>query len=91
VRLRPDLSGLEFEHGDRIAALDHLAVAIRNHRESGTDGMITNPLAILAALLDLQGRYEPAATIAGYARVHPLAAANPSAQRSHTYATSLAR
>jgi predicted ATPase len=69
------LSGLEAQHGDRIAALDYLTVAIRNHHESGTTGMMHNPLAILAAFLDRLGRYEPAATIAGFAAVNPLAAA----------------
>jgi len=32
---------------------------------------------MLAAYLDRHGRYEPAATIAGYARVNPLTAALP--------------
>ena len=77
TQLMSFLSGLEFEHGDQIAALDYLTVAIRNHHESGTDGMICDPLAILAALLDRHGRYEPAATIAGYTGVNPLAAAIP--------------
>jgi predicted ATPase len=65
------LSGLEAEHGDRVAALDYLTVAIRNHHESGNIGLLHHPLAILAALLDRHGRYEPAATIAGYAAVNP--------------------
>jgi len=69
------LSGLEAQHGDRMAALDYLTVAIRNHHESGTTGMIHNPLAVLASLLDRLGRYEPAATIAGFAAFNPLAAA----------------
>jgi hypothetical protein len=69
------LSGLEAEHGDRVAALDYLAVAIRNHHESGNIGVLHNPLAVLAALLDRFGRYEPAATIAGFAAVNPMAAA----------------
>jgi predicted ATPase len=69
------LSGLEAEHGDRIAALDYLAVAIRNHHESGNIGMLHNPLAILATFLDRLGRYEPAATIAGFAAVNPMTSA----------------
>jgi hypothetical protein len=69
------LSGLEAQHGDRVAALDYLAVAIRNNHESGNTGTLHYPLAILAALLDRHGRYEPAATIAGLATVHPVAAA----------------
>jgi predicted ATPase len=69
------LSGLEAQHGDRMAALDYLTVAIRNHHESGTTGMMHNPLAILAAFLDRLGRYEPAAIIAAFAAVNPLATA----------------
>jgi predicted ATPase len=67
------LCGLEAEEGDRIAALKHLAVAVRNNHESGNIGMLHNPLAILAAILDQSGRYEPAATIAGFATVNPMA------------------
>jgi hypothetical protein len=69
------LSGLEAEQGDQLAALDYLAVAIRNHHESGNIGMLHNPLAILAVVLDRLGHYEPAATIAGFAAVNPMAAA----------------
>jgi predicted ATPase len=61
------LSALEAEHGDRIAALDYLTVAIRSHYESGSTGMMHLPLALLTAFLDRLGRYEPAATIAGFA------------------------
>ena len=68
------LVGLEAEQGDRVAALDYLAVAIRNNHESGNIGMLHSPLAVLAAFLDRLGRYEPAATIAGFATVNPLAA-----------------
>jgi predicted ATPase len=68
------LCRLETEHGDRMAALDYLIVAIRNHYESGNTGMIHIPLALLAAFLDRLGRYEPAATIASFA-LTPLSAA----------------
>ena len=46
------LAGLEAEQGDRVAALDYLAVAIRKNHESGNIGLLHNPLAILAVLLD---------------------------------------
>jgi predicted ATPase/class 3 adenylate cyclase len=69
------LSGLEAEHGDQVAALDYLTVAIRNHHKSGNTGMMHNPLAILATFLDRLGRYEPAATIAGFATVNPMTSA----------------
>jgi tetratricopeptide (TPR) repeat protein len=66
------LSGLEAEHGDRMAALDYLAAAIRKNHESGNIGMLHHPLAVLAVVLDRFGRYEPAATIAGFAAVNPM-------------------
>jgi len=68
------LSGLEAEQGDPAAALDHLAVAIRNNYESGNIGMLHSPLAVLAVVLDRLGRYEPAATIAGSAKDDPIVA-----------------
>jgi predicted ATPase len=68
------LCRLETEHGDRMAALDYLTVAIRNHYESGNTGMMHIPLALLAAFLDRLGRYEAAATVAGFA-LTPLSAA----------------
>jgi predicted ATPase len=86
------LSSLEAEQGDRMVALDYLAVAVRNHHESGNFGMVHNPLAMLASVLDRFGRHVPAATIAGFARVNPMtAAASPnSAPRSPTCAMSSA-
>jgi predicted ATPase len=71
------LSGLEAEHGDRMAALDYLTVAIRHHHESGNTGMMPYPLALLATFLDRLGRYEPAATITGFAISAHTAAAVP--------------
>jgi hypothetical protein len=60
-----NLGRLEAEHGDIASAFDHLSRAIRNMHDSGD---ITNtPLAALAALFDRPGRYEAAATIAGFA------------------------
>ena len=49
-------------------------MAIRNYHDSGNTYMIRIPLAILAAFFDRLGRYEPAATIAGFAVTSPLAA-----------------
>jgi hypothetical protein len=60
------LSRLEAEHGDPLAALDHVTLAIRNYHDAG-NALIRGPLAILAAFFDRLGRYEPAATIAGFA------------------------
>jgi predicted ATPase len=67
------LSRLEAEHGDPLAALDHVTLAIRNYHDAG-NALIRGSLAILAAFFDRLGRYEPAATIAGFA-VSPMTAA----------------
>jgi tetratricopeptide (TPR) repeat protein len=61
------LARLEAEHGDTLAALDHLTLAIRNFHNAGDTTTIRVPLSILAVLFDRLGRYEPAATIAGFA------------------------
>jgi hypothetical protein len=60
-----------------MAALDYLTVAIRHHHESGNTGMMPYPLALLATFLDRLGRYEPAATITGFAISAHTAAAVP--------------
>ena len=57
-----------------MAAFDHLTLAIRNYHDSGETTTIRAPLAVLAALFDRLGRYEPAATIVGFA-LSPLSAA----------------
>jgi hypothetical protein len=59
------LARLEAEHGDPVAAFDHLTLAIRNHHDSGNTTSMRCPLAVLASLLNRLGRHEPAATIAG--------------------------
>ncbi len=61
------LSRLEAEHGDPLAALDHITLAIRNCYDSGNVAVIRSALATLAVFLDRLGRFEPAATIAGFA------------------------
>ena len=50
-----------------LSAFDHLTLAIRNYHNAGDTTTIRVPLAVLAALFDRLGRYEPAATIAGFA------------------------
>jgi predicted ATPase/class 3 adenylate cyclase/DNA-binding CsgD family transcriptional regulator len=67
------LAIVEAEHGDTLAAFDHLTLAIRNYHNAGDTTTIRVPLAGLAALFDRLGRYEPAATIAGFA-LSPIAA-----------------
>jgi hypothetical protein len=58
---------LEAAHGGTVSAFDHLTLAIRNYHNAGDTTTIRSPLATLAALFDRLGRYEPAATIAGFA------------------------
>jgi hypothetical protein len=65
--LAPFLARFEAEHGDTVSAFDHLTLAIRNFHNAGDTTMIRGPLAILAVLFDRLGRYEPGATIAGFA------------------------
>jgi hypothetical protein len=62
------------EHGDTVSAFDHLTLAIHNFHNSGNTTTIRLPLASRAVLFDRLRRYEPAATIAGFA-LSPLAAA----------------
>ncbi|MDT7770345.1 MAG: hypothetical protein QOI30_3359 [Mycobacterium sp.] len=68
------LAPLEAEHGDTASAFDHLTLAIRNYHNAGDTTTIRVPLAVLAAHFDRLGRYEPAATVAGFA-LSPLSAA----------------
>jgi hypothetical protein len=91
-QLATGLSRLEAEHGDPLAALDHITLAIRNFYDCGNVGLIRSALATLAVLLDRLGRYEPAATIAGFA-INPLQqrAFPKSPPRSPTCATSSVR
>jgi tetratricopeptide (TPR) repeat protein len=62
-----NLAYVEAQRGDPLAALDYLTLAIRHHHDSGSTNLIRSPLAVLAAVLDRLRRYEPAATIAGFA------------------------
>jgi predicted ATPase len=61
------LSHREAEYGDPLAALEYSAMAIRNYYDAGNTANMRAVLAALAASLDRLGRYEPAATIAGFA------------------------
>ena len=85
------LARLEAEHGDPLAALEYLAVAIRNFHDAGNTTNVRTALAILATFFDRLGRNESAATIAGFA-FDPLTAAwfLRSTPRSSTYAMSSA-
>ncbi len=75
--LAPFLARFEAEHGSTVSAFDHLTLTIRSYHNSGNTASIRVPLAILAAHFDRLGRYEPAATIAGFALSPFSAAAAP--------------
>jgi predicted ATPase len=66
THLAATLARIEAEHGDPLAALKYFTLAIRNYHDSGSP-QLHPTLAILAAFLDRLGRYESAATIAGFA------------------------
>ena len=65
--LAPFLARFEAEQDSAVSAFDHLSLTIRSYHNSGNTTSIRVPLAILAALFDRLGRYEPAATVAGFA------------------------
>ena len=65
--LAPFLARLEAEQGDTVSAFDHLTLAIRNIHNAGDPTTIRGALASLAVLFDRLERYEPAATVAGFA------------------------
>jgi hypothetical protein len=67
---------VEAEHGDPLAAFDHITLVIRNCYDSGNVAYIRFARATLAVFLDRPGRLEPAATIAGFA-FSPIAATLP--------------
>jgi predicted ATPase len=71
------LALLEAEHGDTVSAFDHLTLAIRNFHNAGDTTTMRAPLANLAVLFDRLERYEPAATIAGFALSPMTASAVP--------------
>jgi hypothetical protein len=71
------LARFEAEHGDTVSGFDHLTLVIRNFRNAGDPTTIRVPLAVLAVFFDRLGRYEPAATIAGFALTPFSAAAVP--------------
>jgi predicted ATPase len=66
---------VEAEHGETSAFFDYLTVAIGNYHDSGNTYMIRAPFGLLAAVFYRLGRYEPAATFAGFAGIFPVASA----------------
>ncbi len=82
TRIAGSLARLEAEYGDPLAALDYVALAVRNFHDAGNTTMIRFPLTVLTALFDRLGRAEPAATIAGFAFSPLTATANPELARA---------
>ena len=80
--LADGLALLEAEHGDPVAAFDHLTLAIRNWHNAGDTTVIRGSLGFLAVLFHRLGRYEPAAKIAGFA-FSPLTASELSTAITH--------
>jgi tetratricopeptide (TPR) repeat protein len=61
------LSRLEAHYGDPLASFDYVTLAMRNYHDSGNTINIRSCLAVLAVHFNRLGRYESAATIAGFA------------------------
>jgi predicted ATPase len=74
THLAANMARVEAKHGEPLAALEYVSLAIRNYHDSGDIATMRNPLAILCALFERLGRHESAATIAGFA-FNPFAAA----------------
>ncbi|MDT7719624.1 MAG: hypothetical protein QOE94_635, partial [Mycobacterium sp.] len=74
THLAANLSRVEAKHGEPLAALDYVTLAIRNYHDSGDTATMRTPLATLSVFFDSLGRSKAAATIAGFA-LSPFAAA----------------
>ena len=66
THLAGSLAPLEANCGHPLAALEYFAVSIRRYHDAGNTASIRSTLDRLAACLGRLGRYEPAATIAGF-------------------------
>jgi hypothetical protein len=75
THLSANLCLVEAEHGETLAFFDYCTVAIGNYHDSGNTYMIRSPFGLLAAVFYRLGRYEPAATFAGFAATFPVAIA----------------
>jgi hypothetical protein len=80
--LADHLATVEVERGDSLAALDHIAFAVRHIHDSGNTGTLRSPLTNLAIFLDRLGHCEAAATIAGFAASPLTVAAFPQLSRT---------
>jgi hypothetical protein len=72
THLSANLCLVEAEHGETLAFFDYCTVSIGNYHDSGNTYMIRSPFGLLAAVFYRLGRYEPAATFAGFAAAFPV-------------------
>jgi predicted ATPase len=75
TNLSTNMCLVQAEHGEALAFFDYVTVAIGNYHDSGNTYMIRAPFGLLAAVFYRLGRYEPAATFAGFAAAFPVASA----------------
>jgi predicted ATPase/class 3 adenylate cyclase len=66
-QLAVNLARLAAAQGDPLDGITFMNIAIRNYQDAGNFSLMPSALAILAGFLDRLGRYEPAATISGFA------------------------
>jgi predicted ATPase/class 3 adenylate cyclase len=69
-----NLARFEAQQAVTTEAFDHLTLVIRNYHDSGNVTSVRTPLGVLSAFMDRIGRFDAAATIAGFA-LSPLALA----------------
>jgi predicted ATPase len=61
-----NLSRLAVSLGQAADALDYITLALRRFYDSGSFSIMSSAFAVLAAVLDLLGHYEPAATFSAF-------------------------
>jgi hypothetical protein len=66
-QLAVNLARLAAAQGDPLDGITFINIAIRNYQDAGNFSLMPSALAILAGFLDRLGRYDPAATISGFA------------------------
>jgi predicted ATPase/class 3 adenylate cyclase len=74
THLATNLCLFEAQHGEPLALFDYFTMAIGNYHDSGNTYMMRTLLGMLATLFDRLGRYQSAATIAGFGVTSAVAA-----------------
>jgi predicted ATPase/class 3 adenylate cyclase len=69
-----NLARFEAQEAVTLEAFDHLTLVIRNYPDAGNVARVRTPLGVLSGFLDRIGRFEAAATIAGFS-LSPIAVA----------------